>query len=81
VLSTNYECINTYSKMERRDEITARIQEIIASLDEVFMNRTKLTSDDYEDVSDAYQTRLEEGWFIDELEEELEQLNNELAVL
>ena len=45
------------------------------------LDNIHLTSEDIEDVSDAYQAKLELQWYKRELEDEYSQLNKELGYI
>ena len=62
----------TLSKIDR----CLAIEEEYDNLDNIH-----LTSEDYEDVSDSYQDKLELQWYKRELEDKYSQLNRELGYI
>jgi hypothetical protein len=62
-------------------DIQVEIDVLENNLMMIYRNRTRLTSEDYEDVSDAYQARLEENWEIRDINEQLDQLQEELFLM
>jgi hypothetical protein len=72
-----------YNKRKKRVEDLLRASKIsyILNLEEEIENSQppRLTSADCEDVSDAYQERLEYNWWLDEKEEELRALKEALT--